>query len=92
LRIPRRRSREGHFLETVVVDPFNYLALLEDADQVRNLQPDYAAIAKLGCSSLIVTATGDRGYDFVSRYSRSRIMSMHALDNAIATPHIGLRC
>ncbi len=52
----------------VVADRFNYLALLETADQVRRLMPDIAAIAKLDRSGLIVTAPGDGGYDFVSRY------------------------
>lgn len=52
----------------VVADQFNYLALLETADQVRRLTPDLAAIAKLDRSGLIVTAPGDGGYDFVSRY------------------------
>jgi PhzF family phenazine biosynthesis protein len=49
-------------------DQFNYLALLDNADQVRRLQPDLAAIARLDRSGLIVTAPGDNGYDFVSRY------------------------
>jgi PhzF family phenazine biosynthesis protein len=52
----------------VVVDSFNYLALLEDAQGVRNLAPDIAAIARLDRSGVIVTATGDSDYDFVSRY------------------------
>jgi predicted PhzF superfamily epimerase YddE/YHI9 len=52
----------------VVVDRFNYLALLETADQVRRLTPDVEAIAKLDRDGLIVTAPGDGGYDFVSRY------------------------
>jgi PhzF family phenazine biosynthesis protein len=52
----------------VVADRFNYLALLENADQVRHLTPDIAMIAKLDRSGLIVTAPGDGGYDFVSRY------------------------
>jgi PhzF family phenazine biosynthesis protein len=49
-------------------DQFNYLALLEEADHVRRLQPDLAAVARLDRSGLIVTAPGDNGYDFVSRY------------------------
>lgn len=52
----------------VMADQFNYVALLETAEQVRCLTPDYAAIAKLDRSGLIVTAPGDGGYDFVSRY------------------------
>jgi len=52
----------------VVWDKFNYLAVLESADQVRRLTPDLAAIAKLDRSGVIVTAPGDGNYDFVSRY------------------------
>lgn len=52
----------------VAADRFNYLALLESADQVRGLKPDYAAVARLDRTGVIVTAPGDDGYDFVSRY------------------------
>jgi PhzF family phenazine biosynthesis protein len=52
----------------VVADRFNYLALLQTADQVRRLAPDYAAITKLDRDGVIVTAPGDDGYDFISRY------------------------
>ena len=52
----------------VVVDAFNYLALLESAQVVRELAPDMAAIARLDRSGVIVTAPGDGNYDFVSRY------------------------
>jgi PhzF family phenazine biosynthesis protein len=52
----------------VVTDGFNYLALLESADQVRRLAPDLPAVAKLDRVGVIVTAAGDRAYDFVSRY------------------------
>jgi predicted PhzF superfamily epimerase YddE/YHI9 len=52
----------------VVANPFNYLAALESADQVRNLEPQMAALARLERGGVIVTAPGDQGYDFVSRY------------------------
>ena len=52
----------------VVADDFNYLALLESAQAVRALSPDFAAIARMDRSGVIVTAIGDRVYDFVSRY------------------------
>lgn len=52
----------------VLADAFNYLALLDSADVVRQLSPDFAAIARLDRGGLIVTAAGDGGYDFVSRY------------------------
>jgi PhzF family phenazine biosynthesis protein len=52
----------------VFTDGFNYLALLEDAATVRRLAPDMAAIGRLDRGGLIVTAPGDAGYDFVSRF------------------------
>lgn len=52
----------------VVADAFNYLALLKSAPTVRSLVPDIAAIARLDRHGVIVTAPGDDGYDFVSRY------------------------
>lgn len=39
---------------------FDSLAVLHDADAVRRLQPDLAAVAALGTRCLIVTAPGDR--------------------------------
>jgi len=52
----------------VVADRYNYLALLDSARTVRTLAPDSAAIARLDRDGVIVTAPGDDGYDFVSRY------------------------
>jgi PhzF family phenazine biosynthesis protein len=52
----------------VVANKFSYLVLLENASAVRQLAPDLAAIARLDRSGVIVTATGDGPYDFVSRY------------------------
>jgi len=52
----------------VAADPFNYLVRLDSAERVRRLQPDLAAIARLDRGGVAVTATGDAGYDFVSRY------------------------
>lgn len=52
----------------------NYVALLDDSQRVRMLSPDLAAIAKMDCTGVIVSALGDQdhpgdqGYDFVSRY------------------------
>ena len=51
-----------------VADTFNYLVLLESAQVVRELAPDIAAIARMDRSGVIVTASGDSNYDFVSRY------------------------
>ena len=52
----------------VLADRYNYLAVLETAEQVRQLAPDFAAIARLGRDGLIVTAPGDDRHDCVSRY------------------------
>lgn len=47
---------------------FNYMAILDDARAVRNLSPDMAGIATMDRPGVIVTAPGDEGFDFVSRY------------------------
>lgn len=52
----------------VYVNQFNYMAVFDDAAVVRGLAPDMAAVAGLGRPGVIVTAPGDEGYDFVSRY------------------------
>jgi PhzF family phenazine biosynthesis protein len=52
----------------VHVNEFNYMAVLADAATVRRLTPDMATIATIGRPGVIVTAPGDEGYDFVSRY------------------------
>jgi PhzF family phenazine biosynthesis protein len=52
----------------VYVNKFNYLVLLESASVLRTLAPDMAAIARMDRDGIIVTAVGDAGYDFVSRY------------------------
>ena len=52
----------------VLADSRNYLALMESADVLRTLAPDMAAIARIERSGVIVTAHGDEGFDFISRY------------------------
>jgi PhzF family phenazine biosynthesis protein len=52
----------------VVAHALDYVALLADADVVRKLTPNIAAIGALDRNGVIVTAPGDGGYDFVSRY------------------------
>jgi PhzF family phenazine biosynthesis protein len=52
----------------VHVNDFNYLVLVEGAAALRALTPDMTAIARLDRSGVIVTAPGDSGHDFVSRY------------------------
>ena len=52
----------------VHVHEANYLALLASPDAVRALAPDFTAIARLDRPGLIVTAAGEGGFDFTSRY------------------------
>ena len=52
----------------VYADPFNFMAVLKNASEVRELKPDLAAIARIDRGGVIVTALGEAGYDFVSRY------------------------
>lgn len=52
----------------VFVNKFNYLAILPSAKVLRELAPDMVAIARLDRDGVIVTAAGDHGYDFISRY------------------------
>jgi PhzF family phenazine biosynthesis protein len=47
---------------------FNYLAVLESAQVLREMIPDMAAVAGLDRSGVIVTAFGDEQFDFISRY------------------------
>jgi PhzF family phenazine biosynthesis protein len=49
-------------------DGGNYLALLTSAAEVRALEPDLAAVARLDRTGVVVTAAGDGPYDFASRY------------------------
>lgn len=55
----------------VFANAFNYMAVLDDAQAVRELAPDMAAVARLDRSGVIVTAAAapeDGDYDFISRY------------------------
>jgi PhzF family phenazine biosynthesis protein len=53
----------------VTENDFNYLALLKDERTVRAVDPDMAALIRIGRPGLIVTArSDDPQYDFVSRY------------------------
>jgi PhzF family phenazine biosynthesis protein len=51
-----------------VWDGSNYLVRLDTPDQVRDLAPDLAAIARFDSAGVIVTAEGGRPFDFTSRY------------------------
>jgi predicted PhzF superfamily epimerase YddE/YHI9 len=52
----------------VFINTFNYMALLENAQVLRGITPDMAALARMDRSGVIVTAAGDGVYDFMSRY------------------------
>jgi PhzF family phenazine biosynthesis protein len=52
----------------VYINSFNYMALMDNTQVLRELKPDMPAIARIDRSGVIVTAAGDGGYDFVSRY------------------------
>jgi len=52
----------------VFVNIFNYMAVLENAQVLRELAPDMAALTRLDRNGVIVTAVGDGVYDFFSRY------------------------
>jgi PhzF family phenazine biosynthesis protein len=52
----------------VLIDTWNYTAVLKSAQVVRDLAPKLDSIARLDRTGLIVTARGDEQYDFVSRY------------------------
>ena len=52
----------------VVTAPSRWLCVYAQADEVRNLRPDHAVLAQVKPGRIIVTAPGDDGCDFVSRY------------------------
>lgn len=52
----------------VFAGEFNYLALLESEQVLRQLAPDMIALARIDRPGVIVTARGEQPYDFVSRY------------------------
>ena len=52
----------------VVANDFNYMALVESEQILRELVPDMAAVARIDRPGVIVTAPGGGVYDFVSRY------------------------
>jgi PhzF family phenazine biosynthesis protein len=71
----KRISAPEGFAESLGVAPaevflndFNYMAVLNRADDVRGLFPDIAAIARMDRPGVIVTAPGDKPFDCVSRY------------------------
>jgi PhzF family phenazine biosynthesis protein len=58
----------GAAVKEVWINSFNYMAVLDSAKTVRELAPDMTAVARIDRPGVIVTAAGDEGFDFVSRY------------------------
>jgi PhzF family phenazine biosynthesis protein len=52
----------------VFVNEFNYMAVLESPQVLRDLAPDMTALVRMDRPGVIVTAPGDGTYDFISRY------------------------
>jgi predicted PhzF superfamily epimerase YddE/YHI9 len=52
----------------VLANESSYLAVLGSAQALRALEPNMPAVARLDRGSVIVTAPGEGGYDFVSRF------------------------
>jgi PhzF family phenazine biosynthesis protein len=52
----------------VFANTFNYMALIESVQVLRELAPDMAALARMDRPGVIATAQGDGIHDFVSRY------------------------
>jgi len=46
----------------------DYLVVLDDPGALRALRPDFSAIRRLEARGVIVTAPGDQGFDFISRF------------------------
>ncbi|MBG3079908.1 PhzF family phenazine biosynthesis protein [Proteus mirabilis] len=45
-----------------------YVCFLSEPDQVINYQPDFSQIAQLDLPGVIITAKGDKPFDFISRF------------------------
>jgi len=58
----------GASIEETMWDGFNFIARLPRANDVRSIKPDLAAVARMPCAGVVVTAQGDGEYDCVSRY------------------------
>ena len=68
--LPTIRDAVNALLLNTGGNRMDYLAELESESAIRNLNPDFGVIAKLGKRGLIVTARaeGDADHDFVSRF------------------------
>ncbi|MDX1741826.1 MAG: PhzF family phenazine biosynthesis protein, partial [Rhodothermales bacterium] len=63
------REAVGTYPLEVHRNRLDYLVVLESEHAVETLRPNLDAVARLGSRGMIVTAaSGQRGYDFVSRY------------------------
>jgi PhzF family phenazine biosynthesis protein len=60
-------------IQSVYKDDILYLLILRDAQAVRTLKPDLTLIEQLDCRAVVVTATGEEPYDFVSRYFAPKV-------------------
>jgi PhzF family phenazine biosynthesis protein len=58
----------GVELQATFKNSFNFMAVLDSPRAVRECQPDLGKVARLDRPGVIVTALGDGGFDFVSRY------------------------
>jgi len=50
----------------------DYLVILDNEDEVRNLQPDFTELMKVECTGIIITAKG-KNSDFVSRFFAPKV-------------------
>ncbi len=52
----------------VFVNAYNYLVVVDNARSLRELTPDMLILSRMDRPGVIVTAPGEGGYDFISRY------------------------
>lgn len=58
----------GIALVEVCAYPGHLLVLVDDADTVRGMSPDFVRLGAIDCKGVTVTAAGDHGHDFISRF------------------------
>lgn len=68
-----QRALKGVTIQSIFKDHLVYLIVLRDETDVVNLQPNLSLIEQLDCRAVIVTASGDNHYDFVSRYFAPKV-------------------
>jgi PhzF family phenazine biosynthesis protein len=57
---------------TEVYKSRDYLVVLDNEDEVRNMRPDFQELSKLDCTGVIITAKG-KEVDFISRFFAPRV-------------------